>query len=213
LRAKPLKRVGLESASFRSDHKAMSQIEGPFLTGRMLVAMPGIGDPRFERAVVFLCAHTPEHAMGLAVNRPVDGLTVPHLLKRLGVASAIEVPEDLVLMGGPVERDRGFVLHTSDYACPDSSTPITPGVSLTATRDVLEAMASHNRRPRKAVMALGYAGWGPGQLEEEIRENVWLTCEPDEALLFGDDHEHKWSRALGKIGISAEHLSGHAGRA
>ncbi|HZZ35035.1 MAG TPA: YqgE/AlgH family protein [Caulobacteraceae bacterium] len=191
----------------------MSVTEGPYLTGRLLVAMPGIGDPRFERAVVFLCAHNSEHAMGLAVNRPVDGLTVPHLLKRLGVVSSIEVPKDLVLMGGPVERERGFVLHTDDYACADSSIAVTRGVTLTATRDVLEALASHNRRPRRAVMALGYAGWGPGQLEAELRENVWLTCDPDEGLLFDDDHEHKWSRALAKIGISAEHLSAQAGRA
>jgi len=184
-----------------------------YLAGRMLVAMPGIGDPRFERAVVFLCAHNAEHAMGLAVNRPVDGLTIPNLLERLGVKSSITLPEDLVLMGGPVERDRGFVLHTDDYRCPESSIPVRAGVMLTATRDVLEAIASHNRHPRRAVMALGYAGWGPGQLERELRENVWLTCDPDESLLFGDDYEHKWSQALAKLGVSAEHLSAQAGRA
>jgi putative transcriptional regulator len=187
--------------------------DDPYLAGRVLVAMPGIGDPRFERAVIFLCAHNEDHAMGLAVNRPVEGLTVPHLLERLGVEGSIEAPEELVLMGGPVERERGFVLHTDDYHCEQSSIPVSNGVILTATRDVLEAMASHNRRPRHAVLALGYAGWGPGQLENEIRENVWLTCEPDEDLLFGDDHEHKWSQALAKIGVSAEHLSAQAGRA
>jgi putative transcriptional regulator len=191
----------------------MSDSDGAFLTGRLLVAMPSIGDPRFERAVIFLCAHTAEHAMGLAVNRPVEGLSVRTLLKRLGVKSTIQAPRDLVLMGGPVERDRGFVLHTDDYVCPDSSVPVTPGVSFTATRDVLEALAGHNSRPRRSVLALGYAGWDAGQLEREIRENTWLICDADETLIFGDDHEHKWSQALAKLGISADRLSSEAGRA
>ncbi len=191
----------------------MSQTPSPYLAGRLLVAMPGIDDERFERAVIFLCAHNDEHAMGLTVNRPVDGLTLPDLLKRLGVESKIEPPGELVLFGGPVERERGFVLHTSDYVSEPSSLPVGEGLMLTGTRDVLEALASNSRHPRKAVMALGYAGWGAGQLERELRENVWLTCEPDEAILFGDDHEHKWSRALAKIGVSAEHLSAQAGRA
>jgi putative transcriptional regulator len=203
---------GLESASGETDHIAMSDADA-FLSGRLLVAMPNIGDPRFERAVIFLCVHNPEHAMGLAVNRPVDGLSVPNLLKRLGVKSSIQAPEDLVLMGGPVERDRGFVLHTNDYNCPQSSLAVTPGISLTATREVLEAVAGHNSRPRRSVMALGYAGWGAGQLEREIRDNTWLVCEPDEALVFGRDHEHKWSQALAKLGISAENLSSTAGQA
>jgi putative transcriptional regulator len=185
----------------------------PWLEGRLLVAMPGIGDPRFERAVIFLCAHDAEHAMGLAVNRPVDGLTVGSLLKRLGVEAPDGGPDDLVLFGGPVQRERGFVLHTDDYAAEPTSQVIEPNLMLTATRDILEALAGQREAPRKAVMALGYAGWGAGQLEDEIRENVWLTCEPDEGLLFDDDHEHKWSRALAKIGVSAEHLSTLAGRA
>ena len=186
---------------------------GAFLAGQLLIAMPGIGDDRFERAVIFICAHTADHAMGLTVNRPIDGLTVSTLLERLGVTSTIEAPADLVLMGGPVERERGFVLHTDDYVGGETSLPVAKGVALTATRDVLEAMAGHNSRPRKAAMALGYAGWSAGQLEREIRENVWLTCDPDEALLFGDDHEHKWTRALAKLGVSAEILSLTAGRA
>jgi putative transcriptional regulator len=184
-----------------------------FLTGRMLIAMPSIGDPRFERALVLVCAHTPEHAMGLTVNHPVEGLTVPNLLERLGVKSEIELPEDPVLFGGPVESERGFVLHTDDYVCPNSSLPIGDGVSLTATREVLEAMVSHDDRPRRSILALGYAGWGPGQLEREIRENAWLVCEPDEALLFGADHPQKWVKALAKLGVSLDHLSGEAGRA
>jgi len=191
----------------------MSDCDAGFLTGRLLIAMPGIGDPRFERAVVFLCAHNAEHAMGLAINRPIEDLSVPRLLKRLGVKSTIEMPQDLVMMGGPVEKDRGFVLHTDDYVSPDSSLAVMPGIRLTATRDVLEALADQESRPRRSIMALGYAGWGAGQLEREIRENTWLTCDPDERLIFGDDHEHKWSEALAKLGIAAERLSSHAGRA
>lgn len=182
------------------------------LAGRMLIAMPGIGDPRFERAVIFLCAHGADHAMGLTVNRPVDGLTVPDLLVRLGIEATITMPDELVLFGGPVERERGFVLHTADYDASPATVAVSEGFSLTATRDVLEAMASQHP-PRRSLLALGYAGWGGGQLEREIAENVWLTCDPDEALLFGDDHEHKWSRALAKIGVSAERLSTLSGSA
>lgn len=187
--------------------------DGAFLSGQMLIAMPGIGDPRFERALVLVCAHDETHAMGIAVNRPVEGLTVPDLLQRLEVKSAIEVPPDLVLMGGPVERERGFVIHTDDYAAGDHSLAIGEGVALTATREVLEAMGADVGRPRRSLLALGYAGWGPGQLEKEIRENVWLTVAPDEALIFGGDHTHKWQMALAKLGIDPSLLSAEAGRA
>lgn len=174
--------------------------------------MPGIEDSRFERAVILMCAHDADHAMGLSVNRPVEGLTVSHLLGKLGVESARDANKELVLMGGPVEPERGFVLHTDDYRC-EQSNGVAAGVLLTATREVLEAIAGPNEHPKRAVMALGYAGWGAGQLEHEIREGVWLTCDADLALLFDEDHEHKWSRALAKIGVSAEHLSTQTGRA
>jgi len=128
------------------------------------------------------------------------------------VEADIRVPEDLVLMGGPVERERGFVLHTDDYVSEGSSLQVGGGVALTATREVLQALAS-DTRPRRSVLALGYAGWGPGQLEQEVRDSVWLVCDPDETLLFGHDHEHKWSRALERIGVSAASLSGAAGSA
>jgi putative transcriptional regulator len=191
----------------------MSDSDGAFLTGRLLVAMPGIGDPRFDRAVIFVCAHNAEHAMGLAVNRPVAGLSVGSVLKRLKIESSIALPEDLVLMGGPVERDRGFVLHTDDYVCPTSSVAVIPGVSLTATPEVLHAIAGHNSRPRRSVLALGYAGWGAGQLEQEIIGNTWLTCDADEGLIFDADHGRKWHRALAKIGVSPGRLSSIAGQA
>jgi len=184
-----------------------------FLAGQMLIAMPGIGDPRFERALMLICAHDEEHAMGLAVNRPVEGLTVPDLLSRLEITSTIQVPADLVLMGGPVERERGFVLHTDDYENPEATLAVSPGVGLTATRDVLEAMAGRRPPPRHSLLALGYAGWGAGQLEQEIRNNVWLVCPPDEALIFDTDHDTKWSRALAKLGIDPKFLSAQAGRA
>ena len=186
--------------------------DGDFLIGRLLGAMPGIEDPRFERTVLYLCAHDEDQAMGLAVNRPVEGLTVFELLERLGVKSEIQAPSDLVLLGGPLERERGFVLHTDDFTSPESTLAIADGLGLTATRDVLDAMASA-KRPRKAMLALGYAGWGPGQLEQELRDNVWLICDADEGLLFDEDHEHKWTRALAKLGITADHLSATAGRA
>jgi putative transcriptional regulator len=184
-----------------------------YLTGRVLIAMPGIGDPRFERAVVLMCAHNGEHAMGLTLNHPVEGLTLPDLLERLGIKPQFELADEPVLFGGPVDRERGFVLHTDDYISPGASTPVCEGVAWTATRDVLEAMADRLRRPRRSLMALGYAGWGPGQLEREIQDNVWLTCEPDEALLFDIDHALKWSQALAKLGVSPGRLSSQSGRA
>jgi putative transcriptional regulator len=187
-------------------------MEGGFFTGQLLIAMPGIGDPRFERALILICAHDQHHAMGLAVNHPVDGLTVPDLLERLGVASDIVAPPDLVLLGGPVERERGFVVHTDDYQGP-SSLEVGGGVALSATRDVLQAIAHEAERPRRSLLALGYAGWGEGQLENEIKQNVWLTCEADEDLIFGSDHIVKWGQALAKIGVDPKRLSAVAGRA
>jgi putative transcriptional regulator len=187
-------------------------MQGGFLSGQLLIAMPGISDPRFERAVILVCDHDGDQAMGVAVNRPVDGLTLPDLLARLEVKATIRVPPDLVLMGGPVERERGFVVHTDDYQG-ENSIAVAPGLSLTTSREVLEAMASHNGHPRKSLLALGYAGWGAGQLENEIKESVWLTCDADEDLIFGGDHDRKWTRALGKLGVDPKRLSAIAGRA
>ena len=183
-----------------------------FFAGQLLIAMPGISDPRFERALILVCAHDDRHAMGLAVNRPVEGLTVPDLLARLDIASEIKASPDLVLMGGPVERERGFVLHTDDYQA-EHSLEVAEGLALTPTRDALEAMAQASGHPRRSLLALGYAGWGAGQLENELKENVWLTCDPDESLIFGGDHDQKWARALAKLGVDPERLSFVAGRA
>jgi putative transcriptional regulator len=187
-------------------------MESTFLSGQLLIAMPGIGDPRFERSLILVCAHDLNHAMGIAVNRPVEGLTIPDLLERLEIKTSGAMEPDPVLMGGPVEIERGFVLHTDDYHA-EHSQDVQGGLTLTTTREVLEAMGAHDEHPRKAILALGYAGWGAGQLEREIRENVWLTVEADEALVFDDDYDTKWTRALGKLGIDPQFLSAEAGRA
>jgi len=216
-RRKPEKPAAISSESRRAKPESTppdtAAPSDGFLTGRLLVATPAIGDPRFERTVILICAHDADHAMGLAVNRPVGDLTIGGVLRRLNIESSITLPEDLVLLGGPVQRGRGFVLHTDDYASPGSTMSVGAGISMTATPDVLEAMAGHNSRPRRSLLALGYAGWGSGQLENELVGNAWLACEADEELVFGHDHDGKWARALAKIGISPEQLSGLAGRA
>jgi putative transcriptional regulator len=190
----------------------MSASSPAYLAGRMLVAMPGIADPRFHRAVIVLCAHDAREAMGLVVNKPMDGLTVPGLLKQLEV-DAGDAPDVPVLAGGPVEPERGFVLHSDEHGAAASSVRFGNGLALTATREILESLAGRKARPRRAMMAVGYAGWQAGQLEREIRESVWLICETDETLLFGADHGRKWTRALAQLGVSAERLSGQPGRA
>jgi putative transcriptional regulator len=184
-----------------------------FLGGRLLIATPGIGDPRFERALILMCTHGPDEAMGLAVNRPLDGLALGELLERLGATPRTRLDDQPVLVGGPVERERGFVIHTSDYESADSTLSVGEGLALTTTREVLEALGDPAQRPRRAFLALGYAAWSAGQLEQELKDNVWLTCEADEALVFDDDHDSKWARALGKIGVAAAQLSSLSGRA
>lgn len=187
--------------------------EGEYLGGRLLVAMPGIDDPRFEHAVILVCAHTLDYATGVRVNAPIEGLLLPDLLRRLGVEPSPGVEARPVLAGGPVERERGFVLHSDDYAAPESTLPVVDGISLTTTREVLEAVARGDGTPRRAVLALGRARWSPGQLEQELKANVWLICNGDEALVFDDDHDTKWERALAKLGVSPSQLSAQSGRA
>ena len=190
-----------------------------YLDGQMLIAMPGIGDARFERSVIFLCVHSPDGAMGLVVNKAAEDLTFPDLLRRLDLLpqnEPIELPQEALAMpvqvGGPVETGRGFVLHTSDYFASDSTLPIDERVGLTATLDVLRAIAA-GKGPRQALLALGYAGWGPGQLENEIQQNGWLHCEADEDLLFDRDLDGKYTLALRKIGIDPSMLTAYSGHA
>jgi putative transcriptional regulator len=179
----------------------------------MLIAMPGISDPRFERALILMCVHSAQEAMGITVNRTLEGLSRSELFQRLGIAGMTRPESFLVLSGGPVDRERGFVVHSDDYIASDSTLTVADGLRLTATRDILEAMSDDRRRPREAALALGCASWGAGQLEDELRENVWLTCAADPALIFDEDHDSKWARALAKLGVAPERLSAQVGRA
>jgi putative transcriptional regulator len=190
-----------------------------FLDGQMLIAMPGMSDPRFDRSVIFMCAHSDNGAMGIIVNKRAPMISFSELLDRLDILpqeNRIKLPDDvqsmLVQFGGPVEPGRGFVLHTSDYFSADTSLPIDERVALTATLDILRAIAG-GQGPRRSLLALGYAGWAPGQLEDEIQRNGWLSCAADEDLLFSHDLDGKYLNALHKIGVDPAMLSGEAGHA
>ena len=181
------------------------------LSGQLLVAMPQMSDPRFARTVVYLCAHSADGAMGLVINRLIDSLSFGSLLAQLGV-EAEGAPADMpVHFGGPVESSRGFVLHTSDYH-QDSTLVIDDEIALTATVDVLRAIA-RGTGPRRRVLALGYAGWAPGQLDAEIQANGWLLVPADLDLVFGGDNDSKWQQAIAKIGIDLSLLSSEVGHA
>ena len=190
--------------------------ETTYLDGQLLVAMPGMSDKRFARAVIYLCAHSEDGAMGLIVNHRARQLNFPDLLVQLDVideAEAIRLPERAgavpVLKGGPVETGRGFVLHSDDYHADNSTLDIDDGVSLTATLDILRAIAA-GQGPHRALLALGYSGWSPGQLEAEVQANGWLTCPADSSILFDTPIESKYDRALRKIGIDPAMLSSDA---
>lgn len=182
------------------------------LVGNLLVAMPGMPDPRFAKTVIYMCAHSSEGAMGLVVNRVFEALTFPALLEQLGITPGLEVDDRVsVLFGGPVETGRGFVLHSPDYRR-DGTLVVADRVALTATVDILKAIAE-GTGPRRHLLALGYAGWGPGQLDSEIRSNGWLNVEADDDLVFDLDLDSKWHRAMAKIGIDPRMLSDSAGHA
>lgn len=183
------------------------------LVGRLLVAMPGINDDRFEHAVILVCAHAPDHAMGLRLDRPAPGVDLKAVLDKLETPAPESASSRKVLVGGPVERERGFVLHTDDWLIEDASMPFGPGLAMTGTREALAAMVDPLAGPRKSVLMLGYAGWGDGQLEDELVENVWLTADADPALIFDTDYDSKWSRAVATLGVDPGQLSGHGGRA
>lgn len=185
--------------------------EEPYLTGQLLIAMPGIGDPRFDKTVIYLCAHSEDGAMGLVINREFDDLTFPDMLEQLNIMPAPHIEPILVQFGGPVESGRGFVLHSQDYMH-DGSLAVDDTVALTATVDILRAIAD-GQGPDRRMLALGYAGWGPGQLDAEIRANGWLHVNSDTNLLFDADLDDKWTLAMGKIGIDPRMLSDTAGHA
>jgi putative transcriptional regulator len=191
--------------------KQTDEADNLYLTGQLLVAMPQMRDPRFARSVIYMCAHSADGAMGLVVNRRVGSITFDDLLQQLNIGPNKRNDEIRIHFGGPVEQGRGFVLHSSDYL-QTGSLRVDDQVALTATLDILKELAAGGG-PRKSLLALGYAGWGPGQLDAEIQANGWLSVSSDEALVFDADLEHKWERAIGKIGIDFSQLSGEAGHA
>ncbi|MGL5734266.1 MAG: YqgE/AlgH family protein [Beijerinckiaceae bacterium] len=190
-----------------------------YLDGQFLIAMPGMIDDRFAKAVIYMCAHTSEGSMGLIVNHRAPKVQLPDLLVQLDIvpdASAIRLngrnQRINVLRGGPVDTGRGFVLHSSDFYAETSTMPVAEGLCLTTTVDILRAIA-RGEGPERALLALGYAGWSPGQLESEIQQNAWLSCEADPDLIFDDGVETKYERILRKLGIDPMLLSSTAGHA
>lgn len=181
------------------------------LAGKLLVAMPGMRDPRFAKSVIYLCAHSSDGAMGLVVNQALSTLSFPDLLTQLGIEANTAMQRIRVHVGGPVESGRGFILHSSEYR-QHGTLVVDDHFALSATVDILKAMARGDG-PRRSLLALGYAGWGPGQLDGEIKANGWLHAAPDEDLVFGVDLDSKWTRAMGKLGIDPLMLSDAAGHA
>jgi putative transcriptional regulator len=183
------------------------------LTGKLLIAMPGIADRRFERAVILMCAHSEDSAMGVIINKPKEEITLGDVLTHLGIVAAADMEGAAVLDGGPVRPDRGYVIHTADFEAPaGASQEIGPDMRLTATREVLESLGSMEA-PRQFVLALGYAGWGAGQLENELAGHAWLVADADRDIIFSADHDAKWRSAVRAIGIDPAQLSGEMGRA
>jgi putative transcriptional regulator len=190
-----------------------------YLDGQLLIAMPGMQDPRFARTVVYVCAHSPDGAMGIAINQAASQITFRDLLVQLDIIpdeQQIRLPEPAghmrVHRGGPVETTRGFVLHSADYFIENSTLPIDDHICLTATLEILKAIAAGSG-PENALLALGYAGWAPGQLESEIQENGWLFCRATPELIFDTDLDSKYERALALIGIDPARLASDAGHA
>jgi putative transcriptional regulator len=183
-----------------------------FLEGKLLIALPGMADDRFAQTVIYMCAHSSKGAMGIVINKPIPGLTFSEVMKQLNIDTKPSAAELPILYGGPVETGRGFVLHSGDYEGSDSTLPVSEDISLTATLDILRAIAD-GRGPKQALFALGYAGWAPGQVEGEFQTNGWLHCEADPALVFGVAADAKWRTALQRMGIGPSGLVSDAGRA
>jgi putative transcriptional regulator len=206
------------ASTFRAAGKKGGGPKRGYLDGQMLIAMPAMRDERFARSLIYVCAHSSEGAMGIVVNHPAENIKFPDLLVQLDVipaAELIQLPPKAdvkVLKGGPVETGRGFVLHSADFFIENSTLPIDNGICLTATLDILKAIAQ-GEGPRSAVLALGYAGWAPGQLENEITENGWLNCDADTDLIFGANVAGKYEQAMRKLGVDLGKLSSEAGHA
>lgn len=199
--------------------RSLSDSQPAFLEGQLLIAMPTMSDARFVRTVIYMCAHSDEGAMGLIINQTARNITFPDLLDRLDIYPETdddiefdEIADFPIHVGGPVDTGRGFVLHSADYFIEDSTLPIKNEICLTATLEILRAMASGSG-PRQAILALGYAGWSPGQLEREIQANGWLTCPALPEIVFAENHPEKYNRALATLGVDASHLVADAGHA
>lgn len=182
------------------------------LAGQSLIAMPGMADPRFDRSVILICAHSDEGAMGLIINKPIQDLRFSDLLDQLSIPRTDDGRDIRVHLGGPVERGRGFVLHSADWKASNATLAVPGGFAMTATLEVLEALGKGGG-PAQALLALGYSGWGPGQLEAEVARNDWLTASVPHDLVFGAKDAAKWAEALKAMGIDPLTLSTAAGRA
>lgn len=174
--------------------------------------MPGMPDPRFEKSVIFICAHSSGGAMGIIVNKPLEGLSFRELMEKFEIAVTADGPDRPILFGGPVNMGRGFVLHSGDYGHDEATLAITPDISLTATTDILTAI-SQGCGPTQSLLALGYAGWSPGQIENEILANGWIHCDGDPSLIFATPYEAMWETAIATLGADISGLSTEAGRA
>ena len=194
----------------------MSHDDDMKLTGRLLIATPEMGDPRFKSAVIYICSHDSSGAMGIVINKQVikagGALQLSDMLSNIGIEGDVRVANTPVLEGGPVDIDRGFVLHSADYFKTETSLKLSDTLSLTSTKDVLEALVKDGA-PKKAMLAVGYSGWGAGQIERELQDNAWIVADADEAIIFDTDLGGKWVKALASLGIRPEMLSRTGGSA
>jgi len=182
------------------------------LAGKFLIAMPGMQDPRFAHSVILMLSHGPGASMGLIINKPVADVAFSALAAQVGIKGNEDLREVPVLFGGPVEAGRGFVLHGSDWTSSAGTMEVTPGLAVTATLEAIDELA-HGRGPGLAMMVLGYAGWGAGQLDAEIARNDWLTCDADAEIALHVDMGRRWSAALSRLKVDPVSLSAAAGRA
>ncbi len=181
------------------------------LKGKLLIAAPSMPDTRFTRSVVYMCAHDKDHAMGFMINRPSD-LRAPALFQQLNIEGPLHIPDRAVMEGGPLDQERGFVLHSDDYAWEGGTLNVDNGIALTTTRHVLDALVCEDK-PTTYMLALGYTGWSRYQLDNELKTNTWLIGEASHALLFGENHKDKWEEALSMVGVNHLHLSSYSGHA
>ena len=182
------------------------------LTGQLIIATPEMGDPRFNRAVIYICSHDKDGAMGIMINKGRGGRMLSDMLINIGIEGDVRVADSPVLLGGPVDIDRGFVLHSADYFKSETSLKLTDTLNLTSTKDILEALVKESA-PAKAVLAVGYSGWSAGQLEQEFQLNAWIAADGNEALIFDTQLDEIWAKALGSLGIRPEMLSMTGGSA